>query len=136
MFNRALRPRFATLLVLFTCGLFVAADADAPTRGTDPVPFSVHEWGTFTSIAGADGGAVGWTPLNGQDDLPCFVNRIKLAPKWSLQGTVRMETPVLYFYSANDLTINVRVRLHQGVITEWFPQATVKPLRLPEIPGD
>jgi hypothetical protein len=136
MFNRALRPRFAVLLALLTCGLFAAAEADAPTRATDPVSFSVHEWGTFTSIAGADGSAVGWTPLTGQDDLPCFVNRLQFGPKWTLWGTVRMETPVLYFYSANDLTIDVKVRFNQGVITEWFPEAAVQPSRLPETPTD
>lgn len=75
MFYRALRPRVALLAPLLTSGLFVAADADAPTRGRDPETFSVHEWGTFTSIAGMDGGAVGWTPLSGRDDLPCFVDR-------------------------------------------------------------
>ena len=136
MFNRALRPRFATLLVLLTSGLFVAADANAPTRGPDPGSFTVHEWGTFTSIAGADGGAIGWTPLNGQDDLPCFVRRLRFGPKWSLWGTVRMETPVLYFYAANEITVDVAVRFQQGVITEWFPEASVTPSQLPETPAD
>ena len=136
MFDRALRRRFATLPLLLTFGLFVAADANAPARGKDPATFSVHEWGTFTSIAGADGRAVGWTPLSGADDLPCFVDRIQVAPKWSLWGTVRMETPVLYFYSASDVTVDVKVRFHQGVITEWFPQARVNPSRLPETPNE
>ena len=135
MHERALRFRLATLAVLLTCGLFVAADANAPTRGPDPGAFSVHEWGTFTSIAGADGGAVGWTPLNGQDDLPCFVNRLRLALKASVWGTVRMETPVLYFYADNDVTVDVKVRFHQGLITEWFPQADVTPVRYPDPPS-
>jgi hypothetical protein len=136
MHDRALRSRPAALAVLLTCGLFVATDANAPTRGHDPGSFTVHEWGTFTSIAGADGGAVAWTPLNGQDDLPCFVRRLQFGPKWSLWGTVRMETPVLYFYAPNEVTVDVAVRFHQGVITEWFPQATVTPSRLPETPAD
>ncbi len=29
---------------------------------------TVHEWGTFTSIAGEDGMAVEWKPLAGPDD--------------------------------------------------------------------
>jgi hypothetical protein len=136
MFDRALRPRFASLVLLLTFGLFVAADANAPAPGKDPGTFRVHEWGTFTSIAGADGRAVGWTPLSGPDDLPCFVDRIRFGPKWSLWGMVRMETPVLYFYSANEVTVDVKVRFHQGVITEWFPRAAVKPSRLPETPSD
>ena len=136
MHERALRVHLATLAILLSCGLFAATDANAPTRGRDPVSFSVHEWGTFTSISGADGRAVGWTPLNGQDDLPCFVNRLTFGPKWSLRGTVRMETPVLYFYADNEVTVDVGVRFHQGVITEWFPEARVTPSRLPETPAD
>ena len=40
------------------------------TRAADLV---VHEWGTFTSVAGPDGQAVPWRPLSGSSDLPCFV---------------------------------------------------------------
>ena len=137
MRDRALRVHLTALAVLLTCGLFVATDANAPTRGTDPVGFTVHEWGTFTSIAGLDGQAIGWTPLNGQqDDLPCFVRRLRFGPKWALWGTVRMETPVLYFYAPNETSVDVGVRFNQGVITEWFPDATVTPAQLPESPRD
>src|SRR5256886_17502247 len=34
----------------------------------------VHEWGTFTSIAGKDGVALEWRPLNGSSDLPKLVH--------------------------------------------------------------
>src|SRR5881275_912598 len=37
----------------------------------------VHEWGTFTSIAGKDGVALEWRPLNGSTDLPKFVYTIQ-----------------------------------------------------------
>src|ERR1700682_2827814 len=37
----------------------------------------VHEWGTFTSIAGKDGIALEWRPLNGSSDLPKFVHTIQ-----------------------------------------------------------
>ena len=68
---------------------------------------TVHEWGTFTSIAGPDGQAVEWRPLTGPSDLPCFVttlnpNSIKINAQGGIPGLkalVRMETPVLYFYS-------------------------------------
>src|SRR5258706_9569458 len=33
----------------------------------------VHEWGTFTSIAGKNGASLEWRPLNGASDLPSFV---------------------------------------------------------------
>ena len=54
----------------------------------------LHEWGTFTSIAGADGMAVEWLPQAGPTDLPCFVERNRCNGKFS-PATVRMETPVL-----------------------------------------
>ena len=127
MFSRALRPRVHALFLILTVGLVVAAVAASPD---DPTPLSVHEWGTFTSIAGRDGAAVAWTPLNGQDDLPCFVNRMRFGPKWTLRGRVRMETPVLYFYAPNDVTVDVKVEFRQGVITEWFPAADVRPDQL------
>src|ERR1700674_2236241 len=71
---------------------------------------TVHEWGTFTSIAGEDGRPVEWLPAGGPTDLPCFVNRFEtLGLKASLSGTVRMETPVLYFYGPAETTVSVKV---------------------------
>jgi hypothetical protein len=46
----------------------------------------------------------------------------------SLRATVRMETPVLYFYSPIDASTSVRVKFTQGLITEWYPRATVPPV--------
>jgi len=37
---------------------------------------------------------------------------------------VRMETPVLYFYTPAPMTLSVRVDFPQGLITEWYPRAT------------
>lgn len=81
-----------------------------------------HEWGTFTSIAGEDGRAVPWLPQAGPTDLPRFVNRIDCNLKGSLTGTIRMETPVIYFYAPRNITVRASVRFPQGVITEWFPR--------------
>src|SRR4030095_12003659 len=39
-----------------------------------PASLTVHEWGTFTSVAGRDGKAAQWLPLAGPNDLPCFVD--------------------------------------------------------------
>ena len=107
----------------------------ASTRTSDPDTLTVHEWGTFTSIAGPDGMAVDWHPLGGPSDLPCFVERNALNVKGALVGTVRMETPVLYFYAARETTVDVRVRFHRGVITEWFPHASVGQRGAPTVPG-
>src|SRR5260370_827773 len=52
---------------------------------------TAHEWGTFTSIAGRDGGAVQWSPLTGSADLPGFVEHFRNAGfKLGLRATVRM----------------------------------------------
>jgi hypothetical protein len=83
---------------------------------------TVHEWGTFTSVAGADGSAIDWDVLGGKDDLPGFVkDQGYRCVKSRLGGTVRMETPVIYFYSPREVTARVRVLFPHGVITEWYP---------------
>lgn len=85
----------------------------------------VHEWGTFTSIAGNQGQAVEWSPLIGSTDLPSFVEHLRTPQfKLGLRGTVRMETPVLYFYSPQEEKISVSVHFTDGLITEWYPHAS------------
>src|SRR5580692_5727498 len=91
---------------LLACGLLAFSlagwSADEPHAVAD---LTVHEWGTFTAIAGADGRGIEWLPLGlprfpPSTDLPKFVEHISDANfKLGLRGTIRMETPVLYFYS-------------------------------------
>lgn len=96
----------------------------AARQGSNP-SLTAHEWGTFTSIADSSGRAVPWLPQNGSTDLPRFVKHFRTAEfKVALRGTIRMETPVLYFYSPAETTVSVRVGFSQGVITEWYPQAS------------
>jgi hypothetical protein len=87
----------------------------------------VHEWGTFTTVSGADGKEQLWDPLNGPSELPSFVYRSmkdkeRCGPKCNL-ALVRMETPVLYFYADRELRVSVKVGFPKGQITEWYPQA-------------
>src|SRR5450432_408555 len=71
---------------------------------------TVHEWGTFTSIAGHGGQGVMWEPLDGSTDLPNFVEHLRSAQtKAGLQGTVRMETPVFYVSAPTEITVSVGV---------------------------
>jgi hypothetical protein len=86
-------------------------------------PYTVHEWGTFTSIAGAKGEALEWQPFGGPSDLPCFVHRFQVGFKANLAGKVRMETPVIYFYAPHKMTASVHVAFPHGYITEWYPKA-------------
>jgi hypothetical protein len=103
----------------------------AQTAASDP-GLTAHEWGTFTSIAGKDGRAAGWLPLTGSTDLPAFVEHFQTPSfKGGLRGTVRMETPVLYFYTNHATTLSVHVSFAQGLITEWYPHANrVEPVGL------
>jgi hypothetical protein len=128
-----MRYRFAGIALLPVLVALVAATslgtahAPAAATPTDPEGLVVHEWGTFTSIADRDGAAIQWMPQGGPSDLPCFVNRLRMGPKSTLMGTVRMETPVLYFYSPVKTTVSVNVRFPRGVMSEWYPPATVSP---------
>jgi hypothetical protein len=101
--------------------------SNALGRDARPVYSSLaaHEWGTFTSVAGKDGGAVEWSPLTGSTDLPSFVEHFLNAGfKLGLRGTVRMETPVLYLYDSREETVSVKVSFSKGIITEWYPRAS------------
>jgi hypothetical protein len=111
--------RFA-LLALLTLAL--SATFGAQNVSSD---LTAHEWGTFTSIAGKDGQAMKWLPQTGSTDLPDFVEHLREANfKAGLSGTVRMETPVLYFYSPRETTLSVKVSFAKGLITEWYPHAS------------
>ena len=138
MLHKARTLPVVTLLsitFLATAGMFAGS-----TQAPEVV---AHEWGTFTTVAGEDGEAISWLPLGGPTDLPCFVqcykNRLgKILANGEQEGpidydtarsalvaTVRMETPVIYFYSPEPAAVSVNVRFPRGLITEWYPNATV-----------
>ena len=112
----------AAILIL---AALVLNAAELKNSGQENSPLVAHEWGTFTSVAGEDGSPVMWAPLFGAADLPCFVSRLDLGSltKWQISGLVRMETPVLYFYSQRATTLSVHVHFPKGLITEWYPPA-------------
>src|SRR5262245_6873999 len=59
-------------------------------QATPPAPV-VHEWGTFTSVAGPTGEAAYWQALDGPQDLPCFVERFRyVCIKCMLAARIRM----------------------------------------------
>jgi hypothetical protein len=112
----------ALALSAFGLAGWLTAGVGSPYPSVD---LTVHEWGTFTAVAGANGRAVEWTPLITLSDLPEFVEHLTDARlKPGLRGTIRLETPVLYFYSPRDVTATVSVAFSKGVITEWYPGAT------------
>jgi hypothetical protein len=110
---------FFALLVLSS-----SLAGNAQKASSDP-GLVAHEWGTFTTVAGETGQAVEWVPLNSPTELPGFVEHFKgTGFKVGLGGTIRMETPILYFYSTHDTTIDVSVFFVHGLITEWYPHAS------------
>jgi hypothetical protein len=116
-----LRSRIIGLVLL--C-LALSATFGAQSQPSDP-DLTAHEWGTFTSIAGRDGLAEKWSTLNASADLPSFVEHFNSAQfKAGLIGTIRMETPVVYFYSPRETSVSVKVRFSRGLITEWYPRAS------------
>ena len=109
-----LRLSFHTLIALTLIALISSQTASQNQDETKAASYPtnrliVHEWGTFTSIAGKDGAGVEWRALGGT--------------KCNAQARVRMETPVLYFYADQEMDVSVKVDFPQGKITEWYPQA-------------
>jgi len=113
--------------------------------------FEVHEWGTFTSVAGSDGILLAGLQRE-EEVLPRFVHshfgfengqsvsREKLAsvmkthgyPAFTTQSkgmgrrpvagvTVKMETPVIYFHSDTAIRAKVNVGFNGGTISQWYP---------------
>ena len=130
--------RFAIIvsLLVVSAAPYLAAPRSFFLRSrvtSHPSAVTAHEWGTFTSIAGPNGLAMDWLPLTGSTDLPPFVEHLQNTDfKGGLRGTIRMETPVLYFYSPQETTVSVHVSFPQGLITEWYPRGdapTLNPRR-------
>jgi len=113
--------------------------------------YQLHEWGTFTTVAGSDGALL--TGLQREEvELPAFVHSHfgfengqnpawdKFAALGKTHGfagftpfskglgrrpiagvTVKMETPVIYFHSDQAFHANVKVGFEGGTISQWFP---------------
>lgn len=123
--------------LFFACmlALYSASGADKTP------PLVVHEWGTFTSLQDEQGNAIGG--INTDDEpVPPFVHRLASVflikkselPPLLLKGipachpdvTMRLETPVLYFYpphGARPGPFDVKVTFRGGWLTEFFPDA-------------
>jgi hypothetical protein len=99
----------------------------------------VHEWGTFTSFQDESGRAI--AGLNVDDEpLPPFVATIpisneqssrfsKAIPRLHPQVTMRLETPVVYFYPPANAQLPMKLtfsaKFNGGLLTQFFPKADV-----------
>jgi hypothetical protein len=128
------RSRLSRSFLLFAGVAGLGASALLLTAGSSRSGYVAHEWGTFTSVASADGTLLNWNPLE-SSRLPGFVYDWKkpglgrqtaslmYLNKSSMSSLQRMETPVIYFYSSTPEQVDVSVDFPKGVITEWYPQA-------------
>src|SRR5688572_29637672 len=92
---------------------------------------TVHEWGTFTTLRGSDGSVLSGLYIE-EEQLPPFVyHHPGFSPDPIIQTngyrpvkdvTVKMETPVLYFYSPIERNVKVHVDFPSGTISQWYPQ--------------
>jgi hypothetical protein len=99
--------------------------------------FVTHEWGTFTTLQKSNGELLSGLEKE-EERLPKFV--FNLSFEWTLQSIskgyqkyydlknvkVKMETPVLYFYSPESVEKNIFVDIgfQNGSISQWYPNRT------------
>ena len=129
-------------------GTAMAAGMDTshlPEGEFDGERLVIHEWGTFTSLQDEDGEAIGG--VNADDEpAPGFVHRIadslvlgpgaavpilrKSVPRSHPDATMRLETPVIYFYpprgAETPLSLDVEVSFRGGWLSEYYPDAEVE----------
>lgn len=112
---------------------------------------TLHEWGTFTTVAGSDGVLLAGLERE-EAPLPQFTyshfglengnlprglaeitRRHGAPPAFAMMKglgrpvtgvTVKMETPVIYFYSDAAFDVSVKVGFQGGTISQWFPDRT------------
>jgi hypothetical protein len=138
------------------CGAFLALSGMIGLlHAADPV--IVHEWGTFTSLQDEHGQAIkginvddepvpsfiynqGVVPVTAQYSQlernfglpPYFVVTSKGWQPGDPDVTMRLETPVIYFYPPKGQTagsvplLNVHVDFHGGILSQSYPYATLE----------
>ena len=153
---------------LFGASLGALLGLAVPLRAADKV--IVHEWGTFTSLQDENGNAIGG--INVDDEPvpefvlqtavgvasqydPCRWHNLGLPPYMEDKGwisgdphvTLRLETPVIYFYPAayardgqlppSVPPLDVHVDFRGGVLSQYYPYAKfsgLPTLKIPEQP--
>jgi hypothetical protein len=132
------RTRFVLLVAALSLAANVAVAAENDT-------LQIHEWGTFTCLQNDKGKEL--TGINIDDEpVPDFVHnlapfilsqpvltdrhwqyRMKGAPRHHPQVTMRLETPVIYFYppkgQSKPKSVDVNVQFRGGWLTEFYPEA-------------
>jgi hypothetical protein len=114
------------------CPPDTAKSAAFPNKSTAP-DYILHEWGTFTTLSASNGTQLPGVQIE-EEPLPEFVlNHAGMEhPQWmrAVKGwrrplagvTVRMETPVIYFYTKDAFDVHVDVGFKGGSISQWYPE--------------
>jgi hypothetical protein len=122
----------AALLALFAARTAMAAPpmAAPPEPVTASTGLEVHEWGTFTTLNSSAGKSLSGLYVDATR-LPDFVLGLPYFNYDPLKGwaaldrlrnvTVKMETPVLYFYARKEMAVDVKVDFPGGTISQWYP---------------
>ena len=115
-----------TIVAVASCNR--GAIAPDPTPQTDGL--TVHEWGTYTSVQGSNGATLDGMQHE-EEALPAFVaqraatsNHEKGFEALPEAVNQKLETPVLYFYTASPMIVRATVDFPGGIISQWFPQAS------------
>ena len=97
--------------------------------------YTLHEWGTFTSVSGSDGQLLSGLDRE-EEKLPPFIEALdgmqNIGPSaFGYKGysllrplrnvTIKMETPVIYFYSDQAFDAKVEIGFQGGAISQWYP---------------
>ncbi|HTQ39287.1 MAG TPA: hypothetical protein VMJ32_09675 [Pirellulales bacterium] len=142
-------PQYAKIFVVgsaffwFACARHYAQAADTGSQNFSD-KLVVHEWGTFTSLEDETGRSLGGINVD-DEPAPPFVHQVMqsyaLVPQYQdfsrqlMQGapaqypyvTIRLETPVMYFYppksQTGPLDVDVKVEFQGGWLTQFYPAA-------------
>lgn len=132
-------------LLSLGCGL---ATLLACSQGASAEPLTVHEWGTFTTVHEANGEPRGNLNVTSEKPLPDFVHIFQppTPDQWPYRRrflqknpnpnfgnrdiNMRLETPVIYFYSQKPeqerchQKLSVSVAFKGGILNEFYPVAS------------
>lgn len=138
-----MKKQVLSLFTVLICGMLSPLHADQQAANLKHEPSDrmvVHEWGTFTELQSLSGESL--AGINTDDEpVPKFVHgfgrgvivptqgpiRMKSIIRRHPQITMRLETPVIYFYppagSEGETKVDVNVKFVDGWLSEFYPKA-------------
>jgi hypothetical protein len=112
------------MLISLALGVLGASPSSGDTpccSFLDDPGYVLHEWGTFTTLAGSDGVLLEGLTYD-DHQLPSFVHQRSTSPAGFDGVRCKMETPVIYFYSDRERELSLKVGFQQGILTQWYPE--------------